>query len=63
MRLNFLLVLIFCFSSCIQNISVSIFKTADFIIADTNSKATDYLNFNQKNNNYAIYYMAQRWTQ
>lgn len=59
MRLKDIIVLTICFTSCVQDKSeVTLYKTKDYIIADTTVKANQFLQFDNYSSDYPIYYIG-----
>jgi hypothetical protein len=61
MQLKYILILTICFSSCKQDKpKVTLFKTQDFIIADTTIEANKVLQFDNNSSDYPIYYIGAK---
>lgn len=61
MRLKYILILTICFSSCKHDKpKVTLFKTRDFIIADTTIEANKVLQFDNHSSDYPIYYIGTK---
>lgn len=61
MQLKHILFITICFSSCKQEKpKVTLFKTQNYVIADTVIQAKDFLQFDMYSNDYPIYYIGSK---
>ena len=61
MQLKYIIILTICFSSCKQDKpKVTLFKTQNFIVADTTIEANQFLKFDEYSSDFPIYFIGSK---